>query len=171
MGKKNKRNKPYLPDPKVSFQIHTYFDYQIKKAQGQLDKLKHLKSIAVSRNSSVDVKWEKIKEADTVLKKEPGQQKKLDGETLQLLTELYNEWMSILKFIRRAHKGFCEQGMSKQGALDKLVEMPRLDLFSRDGLANVLTTNLRPYILEILSDLSGFAKSTLAGKIKTTKPR
>ena len=164
-------SEPSLPiDSESSLHTTFYFDRLIRQAHHQLVELKGLKAIALY-DSSPDKKRKAVERAGTILKKKPGQQKELDDETVQWLTDKYNEWMSLLKFIQKAYAGYCEQGMSSKEALDKLAETPRLDFFSTRELDYIVNTTRRDYVLEMLECISGFKKDTLKDKIRTTKPR
>ncbi len=170
---RKKKNKPLPVEPEKVSPTNIYFEGLIRRAQQQLNELKHLRAVALYHNSTPSEKRKAVKRADDILKKKRGQQKRLDEETLQWLRKQYIEWRTFLRFIRKAYNGFRDQGISKQEALDKLAKEPRLDLFSERELNNIVKTNfrIRPYILELLSRASGFKKSTLSTKIRLNPPR
>jgi len=131
--------------------------------------LKRLRIIALSQDSSLDEKRKAVGEADTILKRKRGGRKILSDETVQWLTEEYDQWIKFLTTIQKLYDDFTiKQGMSKQEALDALTKIPHIDsdFFSNEELAHIVTTSHREYILEALSHLSGFAVSTLDRRIR-----
>ncbi len=167
MGKE--KNKPHLPDPKNRFETSLFFEVRERQFRQLSLRIKDLKAIALSPEYSSSEKRKAIREADKLLKRKPGYPKRMDNETLQLLTEQFSEWKEALTTIQKLYRGFLKQGMSKSEALDTLTEIPRLSFFSKGELKHIVNTNVRPYILSVLSRASGFKESTLGNRIRLTK--